>query len=233
MSSRRLEDLNPVVADMCRRFLALCRDRGIDVVVTSTLRTEAEQLALFAQGRKSLWYVNELRRDAGLPPIKEEQNRIVTHVLTSVHQFGCAFDVCIIKDGRAVWNIKADVNENDIPDYEEIGKIGEHIGLTWGGRFKFKDYCHFEYTGGLTLEDLKAGLRPKGKTVHRNKEGGKVMGKSFWKSKTFWVNLIGVVGVIVQSQTGYVIDAEKQLVILGVINAILRFVTKEPITWSR
>lgn len=158
--SRRIEDLHPVVAEKCRHFLKVCKARGLNVIVTSTLRTEAEQLALFAQGRKRLKAVNELRKEAGLPAITESRNRIVTHALTSIHQFGCAFDVCITKDGKAVWDVKADINENDIPDYEETGHTGEAIGLSWGGRFGYPDYVHFQYTGGLTLDDLKAGKRP-------------------------------------------------------------------------
>ncbi|MDP2167465.1 MAG: M15 family metallopeptidase [Thermodesulfovibrionales bacterium] len=161
--SRRIEDLYPPVAEMCRRFLHLCGQKGIEAVITSTLRTEDEQLALFAQGRKKLSYVNGLRQDAGLPPITEEQNRrIVTKSSISVHRFGCAFDVALKKDGGAVWDVKADLNRNDISDYEEMGLTGESIGLRWGGRFRFRDYCHFEYTGGLGIEELEAGARPQG-----------------------------------------------------------------------
>jgi peptidoglycan L-alanyl-D-glutamate endopeptidase CwlK len=155
--SRRIEDLNPAVAEKCRRFIALCKERGIDVIVTSTLRAEAEQLALFAQGRKALRAVNGLRAAAGLSPITVAQNKIVTKSLTSPHQSGCAFDVVILssppnlggvaegRGGVPTWDVKVDVNENHIPDYEEIGRIGESIGLRWGGRFKFRDYVHFEY----------------------------------------------------------------------------------------
>lgn len=182
MASRRIEDLHPAVEPMCRRFLEICKERGIRVVVTSTLRTEAEQIALFAQGRKSINIVNEFRHEAGLPAVSERENRIVTRALTSIHQFGCAFDVVLVKpvipakaEARkkmdsplkttekrvvAVWDVKADINSNDIPDYEEIGIVGESVGLTWGGRFRFRDYCHFQFTGGLTLEELKTGRRP-------------------------------------------------------------------------
>lgn len=173
MPSRKIEDLHPAVEPLCRRFLALCEERGIRAMVTSTLRTEAEQLALFAQGRKGLKTVNELRAEAGLPPITDKKNRIVTYASTSIHQFGCAFDVALLTppahlESRGetggkwgvTWDVKADINANDVPDYEEMGRIGESVGLTWGGRFRFRDYCHFQYTGGLALEDLRAGRRP-------------------------------------------------------------------------
>lgn len=158
--NRRIEDLHPRVRTLCRRLIRTCGARGIRLLVTSTLRSEAEQLALFAQGRKGLETVNSLRAGAGLAAIGEAQNRVVTRALTSVHQFGLAFDVVLVKDGGAVWDVKADVNENDIPDYEEAGRIGKGLGLEWGGDFSFRDYCHFQWTGGLGLQDLKAGKRP-------------------------------------------------------------------------
>ncbi len=162
MPSRKIEDLHPIVAGMCRTLIEVCKQKGIELLITNILRTEAEQIAYFAQGRKALKAVNELRARAGLPAIMPKENRSITKNLTSIHQFGCALDVAIVKDGLAIWDIKADLNENDIPDYEELGKIGEAIGFRWGGRWK--DYVHFEYTGGLTIAQLAQGLRP-----HENK----------------------------------------------------------------
>uniref|UniRef100_A0A6M3J079 Uncharacterized protein n=1 Tax=viral metagenome TaxID=1070528 RepID=A0A6M3J079_9ZZZZ len=57
-------------------------------------------------------------------------------------------------------------------------------------------------------------------------------GKKFWLSKTFWLNVLAIIALIVQSQTGYVISPEAQVSILGVLNVILRFITKAPISWS-
>lgn len=161
MASRRIEDLHPIVADKCKALINLCADKGINLIVTSTLRTPEEQLAYYSQGRKTLETVNELREEAGLPPITEKENsKIITKLQTSIHQFGCAFDIAIVKDNKVIWDVKVNINNNDIPDYEEIGKLGEYLGLVWGGRFKFKDCVHFEYTGGLSLPELKAGKRP-------------------------------------------------------------------------
>jgi hypothetical protein len=42
MTSRRIDDLHPTVRERCRRLIALCKGRGIGIIVTSTLRTEAE-----------------------------------------------------------------------------------------------------------------------------------------------------------------------------------------------
>lgn len=56
-------------------------------------------------------------------------------------------------------------------------------------------------------------------------------GKSFLKSKTFWMNVLAIAGIVVQSYTGYVLNAGTQVVILGVVNTVLRFVTHEAIEW--
>jgi hypothetical protein len=60
----------------------------------------------------------------------------------------------------AEWSPKADLNDNDTADYEEVGLLGESLGLQWGGRFRLRDYCHFQFTGGLSLRELMAGQRP-------------------------------------------------------------------------
>ncbi len=58
------------------------------------------------------------------------------------------------------------------------------------------------------------------------------MGKVFWKSKYFWVNLIGLIAFVLQSQFGFILSPEVQAMILTFINFILRFFTKEAITWT-
>lgn len=58
------------------------------------------------------------------------------------------------------------------------------------------------------------------------------MNKAWWKSKTFWVNLICVVALLVQSLTRYIISPEIQAAVLALINLILRAVTKEPLAWA-
>lgn len=57
-------------------------------------------------------------------------------------------------------------------------------------------------------------------------------GKIFWKSKTFWVNVIGLVVVAVQYFTGWVIPAVAQSAALAIINLILRATTHEKIYWK-
>lgn len=59
----------------------------------------------------------------------------------SKHQFGLAADLAPVRDGRLViserdpWAMKA---------YLALGDEAEKAGLTWGGRWWFKDYGHIE-----------------------------------------------------------------------------------------
>jgi len=156
MASRELKDLVPELETKAKQFLEECKRKGINVIITRTACNIKEQIALYAQGRQSLKETNELRRIAGLPPITEWENkRKVTWTLKSKHLVNYddadktndkakAFDFVIVKDNKAVWDIKVDINKNQIPDYLEAGRIGESLGLKWGGRWKKPDYPHFE-----------------------------------------------------------------------------------------
>jgi hypothetical protein len=57
-------------------------------------------------------------------------------------------------------------------------------------------------------------------------------GKSLLASKTFWVNVLAVVGMVVTS-TGWLVEADwvqYEAVALGALNVALRLYTGEPIT---
>jgi hypothetical protein len=155
MSSRRITDLTPGMQVKLKNFAAGMQEAGIPFIVTSTARLVKEQIALYAQGRYPLDYVNTLRQNTLLPFITEAQNVKVTWTLKSRHLIDLddddisndkaeAFDIAILKDGKAVWDAKVDVNKNDIPDYEEAARIGEAVGLVAGARFKNPDYPHFQ-----------------------------------------------------------------------------------------
>lgn len=57
------------------------------------------------------------------------------------------------------------------------------------------------------------------------------MNKSFLKSKTLWVNALGITVLVIQGYTKFIINPATQAAILGIVNGILRLVTKEPISW--
>jgi len=152
MASRKIEDLTDTLQDLYYKFESAMDEAGLPFVVTRTLCTAREQFALYAQGRCPLVITNHLREMADLPRIAEAENgRVVTWTLKSNHLpvypsgKARAFDIVLLNgESKANWDIKADVNENEIPDYEEAGRIGEAIGLKWGGRFSTPDRPHFE-----------------------------------------------------------------------------------------
>ena len=99
-------------------FSAAMDKAGIPWICTYTRRTLEEQKALYAQGRTT-------------------PGKIVTWTMKSRHLDGEAFDIVLLKDGKANWDTKD-------PDWTKAGEIGESVGLKWGGRFKTPDMPHFE-----------------------------------------------------------------------------------------
>jgi uncharacterized protein YcbK (DUF882 family) len=142
--SNKIDDLDPQMQVKVRTFLSLI---PIPYVVTSTLRTIAEQQALHAQGRKALVEVNALRTIAGMRLIGEKENGYtVTNcdgvLKRSNHQSGKAIDVVPAgMGGRPTWPPGSD------PRWEMIGKAAEEAGLSWGGRWASPDYPHSEEKG--------------------------------------------------------------------------------------
>jgi len=57
--------------------------------------------------------------------------------------------------------------------------------------------------------------------------------KPFYTSKTLWANLVAAIALIVQSQTGFVVDAEVQAAIIVVVNMFCRAVTGNPLSMTR
>jgi peptidoglycan L-alanyl-D-glutamate endopeptidase CwlK len=136
INSRSLDDLLPAVKVRVEKFINSAKDAGIDLLVTSTYRDNASQNALYAQGRTA----------AG---------RIVTNAKAgqSFHNYRCAVDVVPLINGKPVWDVSYQV-------WQTIGKLGQEAGLEWAGNWtKFKEMPHFQYTGGLTLAQLKAGVK--------------------------------------------------------------------------
>ena len=158
MADRDRNNLTPWMQGMLCEFEVEAERAGIPFIVTNVSRYFHEQVALFAQGRFPLREINILRKKAGLYLVgPEEASRVVTWTLCSEHIIDLgdadrnndksrAFDVALkrVVDKGVHWDIKIDVNNNDIPDYEELARIGEKIGLTAGARFRSPDYPHFQ-----------------------------------------------------------------------------------------
>jgi hypothetical protein len=57
--------------------------------------------------------------------------------------------------------------------------------------------------------------------------------KTFYLSRTLWINAIAVAALIVQSKFGFIISAEEQIAVLAIINLIIRALTKEELSLSK
>jgi peptidoglycan L-alanyl-D-glutamate endopeptidase CwlK len=111
-----------------------------------TLRTFAEQNALFAQGRTRLFDSSGKRLG------------VVTKARggQSVHNYGLALDIVLIKDNRtASWEDNVDFDRDGKADWMEVVNILKSNGWEWGGDWKsFKDKPHFEKRFNYTWRQL-------------------------------------------------------------------------------
>jgi len=133
INSRNLDDLAPPAKQRAEAFIAAAKAKGIDLLVTSTYRDNESQDALYAQGRTA-------------------PGNIVTRAKAgqSWHNYRCALDVVPLVNGKAIWD--------DQVVWKQVGEIGKSCGLEWAGDWKtFKEFPHFQYTGGLTLAQLQQG----------------------------------------------------------------------------
>ena len=133
INSRSLDDLAPPAKQLAEAFIAAAKAEGIDLLVTSTYRDSESQDALYAQGRTT-------------------PGNIVTRAKAgqSWHNWRCALDVVPLVNGKAIWDDQA--------LWKQVGEIGKSCGLEWAGDWvTFKEFPHFQYTGGLTLAQLQQG----------------------------------------------------------------------------
>lgn len=123
---RGIDKLHPELQVCVNKFLEECKKQGLDVCITETLRTQAEQEALYAKGRT-------------------EPGNIVTNCrgYQSPHCWGVAFDFCR--------NVKGKEYDNTDGFFDKVGRIAETMfnnteyDLFWGGDFRtFVDKPHVE-----------------------------------------------------------------------------------------
>mgnify|MGYP000302975264 CR=1 FL=1 len=137
INSRSLDDLHPYVKYLAEELIEAAKAHGIDILITSTFRDYESQNAIYAQGRT--------KPGAKVTNAKGGQ---------SYHNFKIAFDIVPLRGGKPVWN----TGGADGQLWQTVGKLGTDLGLEWAGNWKtFKEFPHFQFTGGLTLADLAGG----------------------------------------------------------------------------
>lgn len=102
-----------------------------------TLRTFAEQDAIYAQGRT-------------------KPGKIVTNAKAgfSYHNYGLAIDIVLLVNGAASWDTVKDFDGDGKADWQEIVHIFKSFGWEWGGYWQFKDSPHFQKTFGYSVREL-------------------------------------------------------------------------------
>lgn len=132
-----LDGLDPSFRPRVEAFLRLAKARGHEVILTEGHRSTERQAALYAKGR-----AEPGPRVTNAPPG------------SSWHEFRLAVDFVPLKDGKPWWAAPLGI-------WEELGELLEKAGCEWGGRFKtILDMPHGQYRGGLTLTDVRTGIRP-------------------------------------------------------------------------
>jgi peptidoglycan L-alanyl-D-glutamate endopeptidase CwlK len=112
-----LDLLSPSFRIKAFELLARCTEAGVPVMIINTYRTAEEQAANIAKG--------------------------VSWTKNSKHLTGNAIDICPFEIYNLHGADKMQWDGND-PVWQTLGKIGEALGLRWGGRWTQKDYGHFE-----------------------------------------------------------------------------------------
>ncbi len=126
--SRDLDDLRADVRANCGIFLELCKQAGLVVLVTETVRDEEYQRYLAANGYAA-----------------KTATRPTFHSVKA----GLAFDICKNVKGHEY---------DDASFFEKCGQIAKQVGFSWGGDWKsFPDKPHIQwddhgrYTGSMIL----------------------------------------------------------------------------------
>ena len=131
-TDKKIEKLHPSIRAKVKEFIIKAQQElGIKLRVSSGYRSHKEQDKLYAKGRAA-------------------SGKIVTNAKggESYHNYGLAFDVVEIKNGKAIWNN---------PRWNEIADLGKSLGFSWGGDWiSFKDKPHFQMDFGKSIAQLKA-----------------------------------------------------------------------------
>lgn len=129
MASRSFDDLTPSMKEKTLLFVAKCEEAGLSILIYCTLRSNAEQDALYAIGRTKPGSIvtNAKAGQSSHNPGKDGKAR--------------AFDAVPLLHGKPQWN--------DTKTYLKMGQIAESVGLKWAGRWqgRLRETAHFSEDG--------------------------------------------------------------------------------------
>lgn len=115
---------------MAVQMLARCKAAGFELLIYCTLRPNAEQADLYAQGRTKPGAVVTNARAGQSMHNPDESGR------------AWAFDAVPMVCGKAAWDNALMVSK--------MGEIGEAVGLQWAGRWRgpLRESVHFQLEKG-------------------------------------------------------------------------------------
>ena len=142
--SRSLNDLHPDAFQLVENFLARVDNLGIDLLVTCTFRSDAEQELLYAQGRTAPGKIVTWAR-AG----ESKHNSMLNGRPASR-----AIDVVPLRHGKCVWGTSGNGLDDDPTDDERddlelwlrVAACGKLAGLQWAGEWpkNKREFPHFQ-----------------------------------------------------------------------------------------
>lgn len=138
LDSRDISLLRDDVEANCRKWLEMCKEAGLNVLITSTVRDKEYQEYLYAQGRT-------------------RPGSIVTNGRTPTFHadtVGCAFDFCKNVKGHEY---------DDNAFFAKAAALAKGLGFSWGGDWKsFTDKPHIQWDNGgeWTSKMILAGNHP-------------------------------------------------------------------------
>lgn len=128
MPSRKIEDLHPRLQPIARQFLAECEAAGLDILITCTYRSDAEQAAEYAKGRTAPG-----PKTTYAMPGQSKHNATLGGKPAAL-----AFDIVPMENGKCCWAATH-------PAWKKAGEIGKRLGLSWAGDWtRFRELAHLE-----------------------------------------------------------------------------------------
>ena len=111
---RDINELSTLAQTACKLFLANCKDKGINIFITETYRSQDRQDYLYTQGRT-------------------REGNVVTWTKSSRHTSRRAWDIAC--NGNKLY---------DTAMLKKAGEVAKDLGITWGGTWSTPDMPHFE-----------------------------------------------------------------------------------------
>ena len=138
MASRRIEDLHPDLQPLAHRFVRLCKERQVDVLIVCTYRSNDEQASLYAQGRGTPGAIV-----TNAKPGQSKHNATLNGLPAAR-----AFDAVPLLYGKPVWEDPRDKDTDWRNDFgwRVMGEVAADLGLVWYGApgARFPEAPHFQ-----------------------------------------------------------------------------------------